>query len=94
MMYGFGDVHPCLEDSVEIVEDLAIKYMKDLVSRAASISRRETISTNDILFVVRKDRKKLWRGGEACSFHKEQERASQETRMLKDPMPAARLLDN
>lgn len=94
MMYGFGDLHPSVEESVEIIEELTIKYMRDVVSRAASISRRESLSTNDILFVVRKDRKKLWRGGEACSFHKEHERASQETRTGKDPTPVARLYDN
>lgn len=91
-MYGFGDAHPSLEASVEVLEELAIKYMKDLVARAAAISRKESISTNDILFVLRKDRKKLWRGGEACSFHKEHERLRDESKK-KDHTPLARLYD-
>jgi len=73
-MYGFGDVSQPLEETIAVVEELAVMYMRDLAVRAVALARKETIKvtfrTSDVLFAVRKDRKKLWRGGEAVAFHK------------------------
>lgn len=83
-MYGFGDVSTPLEESIAVVEELAIQYMRDLATKALetrdnSSTRKEYIRTSDVLFVVRKDRKKLWRGGEALAFYKAREDLKTET---------------
>jgi hypothetical protein len=84
IMYGFGDVSTPLEESVAVVEELAILYMRDLAQRALeardnSSTRKEYIRTSDVLFAVRKDRRKLWRGGEALAFFKAREDLKTET---------------
>ena len=89
MMYGFGDVAKPLEESINVVEELAIMYMRDLAANAANQSRRDVIKTSDVLFAVRKDAKKMWRGREALSFHKAQEQYKAETSM-KDPAATGR----
>lgn len=88
-MYGFGDVGQPLPESISVVEELAIMYLRDLAKRAADLSRRDTIRTSDVLFAVRKDKKKLWRGGEALSFFKAQEQYRSEV-SIKDATAAGR----
>eukprot|EP01033_Poteriospumella_lacustris_P002910 gene2910-2123_t len=38
MMFGFGDDWPPAADTVELVEDLAVKYIKDLCQRAVQVA--------------------------------------------------------
>ncbi|KAJ8907055.1 hypothetical protein NDN08_003538 [Rhodosorus marinus] len=64
MMYGFGDVHSPLPQSIDLMEDLVIQYICNLVQRSnevASNRRRDRPVANDVKFVIRKDTKKLHR---------------------------------
>lgn len=77
-MYGFGDSKEPNKESVQLLEDLVINYMREVASKAADVSKKESnrIVLNDVLFVIRKDEKKLWRAREAndaLKFRKEYE---------------------
>jgi hypothetical protein len=62
MMYGFGDVAAPVEASVEVLEDLVCDFMLTIVTRAMANSKRKgSFKIEDLLFVLRADRKKYLR---------------------------------
>ena len=69
MMFGFGDSANPLPQSVELMEDLMVDYVQQVLHKASEAcetrnmqSRRasesKNVSVNDLLFVVRKDRRR------------------------------------
>eukprot|EP00003_Mantamonas_plastica_P026431 TRINITY_DN5401_c0_g5_i1.p1 TRINITY_DN5401_c0_g5~~TRINITY_DN5401_c0_g5_i1.p1 ORF type:complete len:409 (+),score=161.64 TRINITY_DN5401_c0_g5_i1:35-1228(+) len=59
MMYGFGDVPNPLPESVSLMEDIALDYMRDLTMKAYNVGKkRRRFQFEDALFVLRKDGKK------------------------------------
>lgn len=60
MLYGFGDENPYAE-TVDMVEDLVLKFIGDISLRALNVGAQDRISTEDLMFVLRKDPKKYSR---------------------------------
>lgn len=62
MMYGFGDVSAPVEASVEVLEDLVCEFILTVVANAMANSKRKgSFKIEDLLFVLRSDRKKYLR---------------------------------
>jgi len=72
MMYGFGDVKHPLPESVELMEDLVNEYVTEMTRKATEISsKRGKLQTEDLVFLIRKDRKKYTRVKELLVMHEE-----------------------
>ncbi|KAL6750365.1 transcription initiation factor IID, 18kD subunit-domain-containing protein [Haematococcus lacustris] len=58
MVYGFGDDESPLQETVDLVEEVLMHFLRDIMQRAviaAADSLRAKPDERDILFVVRKD---------------------------------------
>lgn len=61
MMYGFGDDQNPYTESVELLEDLVLRYINDITRKAIDVGRTGKITVDDIMFLIRKDRRKCRR---------------------------------
>jgi transcription initiation factor TFIID subunit 13 len=65
MMYGFGDVKNPSSKSVELVEEMVLKYVSDITMRAYQCSgKRGRLQTDDFIKAVEHDPKKSFRAKE------------------------------
>ena len=60
MMYGFGDDKAPLKDTVDLLDEVVSQFVEDLTRQALAITTRKTggFKLEDLLYVIRKDRKK------------------------------------
>lgn len=58
IMYGFGDDKEPLPESVELVEDMTLEFVRNTVERAAAVSRRGRVRLEDVLLAAKSDRAK------------------------------------
>ncbi len=76
MLYAFGDVQNPRQDSADLLEEMVIQYIADLTSQAYSVcKKRGKLRTEDLMFCVRKDRKKLSRMQELLYMNEELKKA-------------------
>ncbi|OAY67519.1 Transcription initiation factor TFIID subunit 13 [Ananas comosus] len=76
MMYGFGDDQNPLPETVALVEDIVVEYVTDLVHKAQNVaSKRGKLLTDDFLYLIRKDSRKLHRCTELLSMNEELKQA-------------------
>lgn len=76
IMYGLGDVFPPNDDSVELLEDLVVKYIRDLCRDAGDVAdHMGKMDRNCFLFAVRKDPRKFARGLQLLKANEELKRA-------------------
>eukprot|EP00897_Mesotaenium_endlicherianum_P006862 jgi/Mesen1/6203/ME000320S05397 len=76
MMYGFGDDPDPLPETVELVEDIVVDYVTDIIHKSQEVaSRRGKMTTEDILFLIRKDPRKFARVKELLAMNEELKRA-------------------
>ncbi|KQK16896.1 transcription initiation protein SPT3 homolog [Brachypodium distachyon] len=76
MMYGFGDDPNPLPETVTLVEDIVVEYVTDLVHKAQNVaSKRGKLLTEDFLYLIRKDMRKLHRATELLSMNEELKQA-------------------
>ncbi|EAY73868.1 hypothetical protein OsI_01746 [Oryza sativa Indica Group] len=76
MMYGFGDDPNPLPETVALVEDIVVEYVTDLVHKAQNVaSKRGKLLTEDFLYLIRKDVRKLHRATELLSMNEELKQA-------------------
>lgn len=64
MMYGFGDSVNPLDETVDLVEDIVLEYMKESTLKAAAVSAdslKPKVDERDFLFSVRKEPAKFGR---------------------------------
>jgi len=64
MMYGFGDVKEPRDESVQVLQEIALEYIDGMSLLASSISTDTTLKAEDIVFAIRKDQKKFGRAVE------------------------------
>lgn len=75
-MYGFGDDPNPLPETVALVEDIVVEYVTDLVHKAQNVaSKRGKLLTEDFLYLIRKDMRKLHRATELLSMNEELKQA-------------------
>lgn len=58
MMYGFGDDQNPYTESVDLLENLVLKYINDVTRQAMDVGRTGKITVEDIMFLIRKDKRK------------------------------------
>ncbi|CAK9795691.1 Transcription initiation protein SPT3 homolog [Anthophora plagiata] len=68
MMHGFGDSSEPLIESAKIVEEVVLQQMRTIIKRACEVSERRgslkkgiSISAEDLIFLLRKDKIRLQR---------------------------------
>lgn len=73
MMHGFGDGKPPFTESVEHVEEMCVDYITAVMQKATELAtlRDVKVTTEDIMFVMRKDTKKYERAKELLQKDKE-----------------------
>eukprot|EP00027_Filamoeba_sp_ATCC50430_P011599 CAMPEP_0168545332 /NCGR_PEP_ID=MMETSP0413-20121227/2905_1 /TAXON_ID=136452 /ORGANISM="Filamoeba nolandi, Strain NC-AS-23-1" /LENGTH=175 /DNA_ID=CAMNT_0008575429 /DNA_START=29 /DNA_END=553 /DNA_ORIENTATION=+ len=65
MMYGFGDTKNPLPESVDLLEDIVVEYITEMTQKSMQMgSKRGKLQTEDLIFLIRKDRKKYARAKE------------------------------
>ncbi|KAH7637318.1 transcription initiation factor tfiid subunit 13 isoform x1 [Dermatophagoides farinae] len=61
MMYGFGDDRNPYIETINLMEDLVIKYIYELVDKALENRTCERLTIDDIMYAVHNDPKKISR---------------------------------
>lgn len=75
MMYGFGDDQNPYTESVDILEDLVIKFITEMTHKAMSVGRQGRVQVEDIVFLIRKDPRKFARVKDLLTMNEELKRA-------------------
>lgn len=86
MMFGFGDDANPLPQSVALVEDLVVDYLQRVLHSAADACEERSrytrrggeaprVKERDLLFVLRKDKRRLQRAQELLEVYEEQKEA-------------------
>lgn len=75
MLYGFGDDSNPYQDTVDLIEHLAIEYVIDMTKRAVDVSKSGRVAVEDIIFLIRKDERKFSRVKELLLMNDELKRA-------------------
>lgn len=71
MMYGFGDDKNPYTESVEVLEELVLMYVTETTRKAINNKRSGKITVEDIMFLVRKDKRKCDRVKELLLMNEE-----------------------
>lgn len=71
MMYGFGDDRNPYTESVELLEDLVLKYINEMTRKAMDVGRTGKITVDDIMYLIRKDKRKCARVKELLLMNEE-----------------------
>ena len=70
MMYGFGDVQEPDKETVDLVEDMTLDYLTNFAHRCMEVSaRRGKLQTEDLLYLIRNDEKKVQRVNELLDMN-------------------------
>lgn len=94
MMFGFGDDWPPAADTVELVEDLAVKYIKDLCQRAVQVAGYTgKLDKQCFMYAVRKDTRKFTRAYALLKANEELRAArtttiAEEEKLATDALPS------
>ena len=70
MMYGFGDTKEPDKETVELVEDTTVDFITNFAHRCMEVSaQRGKLQTDDLLYLIRNDEKKLQRVNELLDMN-------------------------
>lgn len=61
MMHGFGDDPNPYSETVELVEELVLQFLTEMTHKAMEVGKNGRVHVNDIIFIIRKDKKKYSR---------------------------------
>ncbi|ELQ75335.1 Transcription initiation factor IID subunit [Trachipleistophora hominis] len=62
MMYGFGDTIIPRNDTVDVLHDYLLGYLKNLLIKTQNMARiKGKTKTDDLLYILKKDRRKYMR---------------------------------
>lgn len=76
MLYGFGDVSNPLEQTIDVVEDIAIEYIHEIAQQALTVcGKKGKLTTDDFVKVSKKDPKKNARVEELLRMNEELKKA-------------------
>ena len=70
MMYGFGDTQQPDPETVDLLEDMTVDYLTNFAHRYMEVSaRRGKLQTEDLLYLIRDDEKKMQRVNELLDMN-------------------------
>lgn len=76
MMYGYGDSDQPLPETVDLVEDIVVDYVTTMMHKAMDeSSKRGKLTTEDLVYLVRKDPRKYGRVKELLFMNEEIKKA-------------------
>merc|ERR1712087_157305 len=55
MMYGFGDSKTPYKESINLIEEIILEFMADVTLSALKTSKKNRLTVEDVLFVVKDD---------------------------------------
>ena len=61
MMHGFGDDPNPYSETVDLVEELVVQFITEMTLKAMEVGKSGRVNVNDIIFIIRKDKKKYAR---------------------------------
>lgn len=61
MMYGFGDDPNPYSETIDLVEELVVQFVMEMTQKAMEVGKSGRVHVNDIIFIIRKDKKKYAR---------------------------------
>ena len=61
MMHGFGDDPNPYSETVDLMEELVVQFVMEMTLKAMEVGKSGRVHVNDIIFIIRKDRKKYSR---------------------------------
>lgn len=62
MMYGFGDSANPLSETVDLMESIVLEYIHDMTVKSMQVAqKRGKLEADDLVFLIRKDKKKYAR---------------------------------
>mmetsp|Transcript_1377 Transcript_1377/g.1839 ORF Transcript_1377/g.1839 Transcript_1377/m.1839 type:complete len:113 (+) Transcript_1377:44-382(+) len=72
MMHGFGDVQDPLPDTVKVVQQLVVEFITRMTDLSTQVTvKRDRLRIENLLFVIRKDKKKYARALKLFTAHKD-----------------------
>ena len=75
MMYGFGDDMNSISESVDLMEEMVVDCITETCKKAMNIGRIGKVTVEDLIFLVRKDKKKYSRVKELLLMNEELQKA-------------------
>ena len=87
LMYGFGDKENPDNESTELLQEYVIEYIQNIALAAYRRNKRKgsnEISLRDLLYVLRKDKKRYYRIPSLISFYE----IAKKTKKKSDPFNA------
>ena len=87
LMYGFGDKETPDRESAELLQEYVIEYIQNIALAAYRRNKRKgsnEISLRDLLYVLRKDKKRYYRIPSLISFYE----IAKKTKKKADPFNA------
>lgn len=61
MMHGFGDDPNPYSETLDLVEELVMQFITEMTLKAMEVGKSGRVHVNDIIFIIRKDKKKYSR---------------------------------
>ena len=61
MMRGFGDDPNPYAETVDLIEEMVIRFITEMTHKAMDVGKNGRVQVNDIIFIIRKDAKKYSR---------------------------------
>mmetsp|Transcript_1223 Transcript_1223/g.3243 ORF Transcript_1223/g.3243 Transcript_1223/m.3243 type:complete len:157 (-) Transcript_1223:168-638(-) len=77
ILYGFGDEKIARADTVALMDELAVCYVRATTAQASTWCRDTKLGAREVLTVLRDDEKKYHRGAELIRMHEELKRVRQ-----------------
>ncbi|MCL4150403.1 UNVERIFIED_CONTAM: hypothetical protein GTU68_024224 [Idotea baltica] len=75
MMYGFGDDQNPYTESVDLLEDLVHEFITQMTQKAMEVGRSGRVQVEDVLYLVRKDKRKYARVHDLLNMNEELKKA-------------------
>jgi len=75
MLYGFGDEKVPFEETLEVLEQIVVSYVRELSARAMEVGKSGKLALEDIHYLIRRDAKKFGRVKDLLSMSEELKRA-------------------
>jgi len=75
MLYGFGDDKVPFEETLELLEQIVVAYIRELSARAMEVGKAKKVALEDIHYLIRRDAKKFGRVKDLLSMSEELKRA-------------------
>ncbi|EPR78220.1 Transcription initiation factor TFIID subunit [Spraguea lophii 42_110] len=72
MMYGYGDVSTPRTDTAEVLQDYLLTYLQNVLIKTQNMAKiKGKTKTDDLLYVIKRDRRKYLRVKELLATNEE-----------------------